>query len=92
MKAFLTLLSGIILFSMLSFQADAKDHGHGHGHGKGNGKGKSYPKHYYSKHYYKKNKHYCNVHCHHGVHHYYREKVVIVEPAPQPRALININL
>jgi hypothetical protein len=80
MKVFLSLASGIMLFSVLSFQANAKGHGHGHGHEKGHG---------YSKHYYKKQKHYCNAHCHHV----YREKVVIVQPQPvRPSVTISLPL
>lgn len=86
MKVFLSIASGIMLFSALAFQANAKG-GHGHGKGKGHGHG-----HGHDKHYYKKPKHYCNSHCHHGAHHVYREKVVIVQPAPRPRPGITINL
>lgn len=80
MKLLLSLFTGLMLFTVLVFQAEAK--GHGPGKGKGNG-------HY--KNNYKKGKHYCGAYCH-GGHHYYRQKVVIVQPAPQPRPLINISL
>ncbi|MBK0401975.1 hypothetical protein I5M27_03200 [Adhaeribacter sp. BT258] len=76
MKIFLSLFTLIMLFS-IAVQANPKD--------RGNGKGKGHQKHYY-----KKQKHYCKAHCRHGVHHVYREKVIIVQPAPRPG--ININL
>lgn len=83
MKVFLSLASGIIIFSALSLEANAKDHGHGKGRG-------------HDKHYYKKQKHYCGGHCHHDaprVHHYYREeKVVIIQPRPRPSINISVPL
>jgi hypothetical protein len=82
MKVFLSFVFGLMLFTVLAFQATAHGHGQGKGKGRGNGHYKSH---------YKKPKHYCNARCHAGAHHYYREKVVIVQPV-QPRPLINISL
>ena len=83
MKAFLSVASLILFFAVLTFQAQAKDHGRGKGNGKGHGHGKH-------KQYHKKPKHYCSAHCH-GGHHVYREKVILVQPV-NPRPSININL